>query len=61
MILKDKLQNMSKGQLAKQIKRYQEQIESQKSMSESVKVNHLFGSSIESNLEFAKKELASRE
>lgn len=61
MLLKDKLQKMSKGQLSKQIKSYQEQIDIQKSMSESAKANHLFGSSIESNLELAKKELVSRE
>lgn len=60
MLLKDKLQTMSKEQLVKQIGNYEKQADSQKDMPKNVKCNHLFGSSIEENLELARKELASR-
>lgn len=60
MLLSDRLKMMTKQQLIGQIKSYEEQIERQKEMPESVRLDYLFGGSVEKDLKRAKNELSSR-
>jgi hypothetical protein len=60
VLIPDRLRMMTKQQLIHQTKSYEEQIEQQKEMPESARLDYLFGGSTVKNLKIAKEELARR-